>query len=101
MQMPVKPPVREAASATETLSAFLASVRFEMLPEDVVARTEELFLDWLASALAGRTARPIAALEHFATLMGPATGSSEILTTRRRSSPFFAALVNGGASHFV
>jgi 2-methylcitrate dehydratase PrpD len=101
MQMPVKSPVREAASATETLSAFLASIRYEMLPEDVVARTEELFLDWFASALAGRTARPIAAIEHFATLMGPATGPSEILTTRRRSSPFFAALVNGGASHFV
>ena len=33
--------------------------------------------------------------------MGPAQGPSEILTTRRRSSPFFAALVNGAASHFV
>jgi 2-methylcitrate dehydratase PrpD len=86
---------------TRELSEFLSSVRYEALPEPVVARTEELFLDWLASALAGRSARPVAAIEHFATLMGPSTGASEVLTSRRRSSPVFAALVNGGASHFV
>jgi 2-methylcitrate dehydratase PrpD len=86
---------------TRELSEFLASIRYEALPEPVVARTEELFLDWLASALAGRSARPTAALEHFAALMGPATGASEVLTSRRRSSPFFAALVNGGSSHVV
>jgi 2-methylcitrate dehydratase PrpD len=86
---------------TRELSQFLASIRYEALPEAVVARTEELFLDWLASALAGRSARPIAAMEHFASLMGPATGPSEVLTSRSRSSPFFAALVNGASSHFV
>src|SRR3954469_25390785 len=105
MQMPVRSEITEAAEAmtepTRELSAFLASIRFEALPEPVVARTEELFLDWLASALAGRSAKPVAALEHFASLMGPSTGAAELLTSRRRSSAFFAALVNGGASHFV
>ena len=88
-------------SPTQALSEFLAAITYEALPDAVVSRTEELFLDWLASALAGRNARPIAVLEQFANLMGPAQGASEILTTRRRSSPFFAALVNGAASHFV
>lgn len=88
-------------SPTQALSQFLAGLTYESLPSEVVARTEELFLDWIASALAGRGARPIVALEQFASLMGPAHGASEILTTRRRSSPFFAALVNGGASHVV
>src|SRR6478672_10569067 len=101
MQMPVTAPVREAESATQVLSAFLSSIHYEALPENVVARTEELFLDWLASALAGRNARPVAAIEQFATVMGPLSGPSEVLTTRRKSSPFFAALVNGAASHFV
>ena len=55
MQMPVTAPVREAESATQVLSEFLSSIHYEALPENVVARTEELFLDWLASALAGRT----------------------------------------------
>jgi 2-methylcitrate dehydratase PrpD len=102
MQMPVKSPAQQAAEgSTQALCEFLSSIRFEALPEEVVARTEELFLDWLASALAGRDARPVAAIEQFASVMGPSQGASEILTSRRRSSPFFAALVNGGASHFV
>jgi 2-methylcitrate dehydratase PrpD len=33
--------------------------------------------------------------------MGPATGASQLLTTRRGSSPLFAALVNAAASHVV
>jgi 2-methylcitrate dehydratase PrpD len=90
-----------SVGSTEALSAFLASITYEALPAEVVARTEELFLDWLASALAGRNARPVAAIEQFASLMGPSQGASEILTSRRRSSPFFAALVNGAASHVV
>jgi 2-methylcitrate dehydratase PrpD len=86
---------------TRVLCEFIASIRYEALPQPVVARAEELFLDWLASALAGRNARPIVAMERFASLMGPAQGTSEILTSRRRSSPFFAALLNGAASHVV
>jgi 2-methylcitrate dehydratase PrpD len=101
MDMPVKSPAKAAAGSTQALCEFLASIRFEALPEHVVARTEELFLDWLASALAGRDARPVAAIEQFATVMGPSQGPSEIFTSRRRTSPFFAALANGAASHFV
>src|SRR2546423_1546168 len=102
MQMPVKTRAVEVTEQpTRELCEFLVAIRYESLPQAVVSRTEDLFLDWLASALAGRNARPIVAIEHFASLMGPAYGASEILTTRRRSSPFFAALVNGAASHFV
>ena len=102
MQTAVKSPAQVPdENPTRTLSGFLASIRYEALPTEVVERTEDLFLDWLGSALAGREARPIVAMEQFASLMGPATGPSEILTTRRRTSPFFAALVNGAASHLV
>ncbi len=88
-------------SPTRVLCEFLAQVRYESLPETVVARAEDLFLDWLASALAGKGARQVAVLEHFAARMGPSGGPSEVLTSRARTSPFFAALVNGGASHVV
>ena len=101
MQIAVKAQPAEEVSPTQALSEFLASIRYESLPDAVVARTEELFLDWLASALAGRSARPVGIIEQFSTLMGPAQGPSEILTSRRRTSPFFAALANGAASHFV
>lgn len=86
---------------TEELASFLASLRFEHLPRTVVDRTEDLFLDWIASALAGRNSKPVRILERFAATMGPREGSSEILVSRRRTSPLFAALVNGASSHVV
>ncbi len=88
-------------SATEALAQFLAGLRFEALPPAVVSRTEEAFLDWFGCALAGRGARPVRILEQFAATMGPADGPSQILVSRQRTSPFFAALVNGAASHIV
>jgi 2-methylcitrate dehydratase PrpD len=87
--------------ATRTLATFLARLRFEELPRPVIERTKELFLDWIASALAGRLARPVQLLEQFAVQMGPSAGPSEILVSRRRTSPLFAALVNGASSHVV
>ena len=90
-----------AKSETQTLCEFLAGLRYEQIPLDVVARTEDFFLDWLGSGLAGKGSRPVLVLEQFAKAMGPTTGPSEILTTRGRTSPFFAALINGAASHVV
>ncbi len=93
-------PARPVAS-TQALASFLAGLRFEMLPRAVIERTEDLFLDWVASALAGRNARPVQILERFASTMGPDNGPSEILVSRRHTSPLFAALVNGASSHVV
>ncbi len=101
MDQPEKNPLAEAKSETQTLCEFLASIKYEALPLDVVSRTEDFFLDWLGSGLAGKGSRPVLALEKFAQAMGPANGPSEILTTRGRTSPFFAALINGAASHVV
>jgi 2-methylcitrate dehydratase PrpD len=88
-------------ATTGQLASFLAGVRFEALPRPVVERAKELFLDWVGAALAGRGARPVRALERFAAAMGPRHGPSELLVSRRRSSPLFAALVNAAASHVV
>lgn len=101
MQMSVKKSAVPAVSPSQALSKFLASIRYEDIPQSVVARTEELFLDWIASALAGKGARPVETINAFAAAMGPQDGRAENLLTRRRTSPFFAALVNGAASHFV
>lgn len=88
-------------SQTEALARFAAELRFEDIPDTVVARAEDLFVDWVGSALAGKGARPVEAIAAFARAMGPATGSSEVLIDRSWTSPLFAALVNGAASHFV
>ena len=89
------------SQSTRDLAAYLTGLRYEDLPGEVVERTKEFFLDWAASALAGRGARPVRALEALAETMGPYDGPSEILISRRRTSPLFAALVNGAASHVV
>lgn len=88
-------------SRTEQLASFAAALRFEDIPAPVIARTEELMVDWLGSVLAGRQARPVRSIEAFATAMGPASGPSEILTHRKSGSPLFAALVNAAASHIA
>jgi 2-methylcitrate dehydratase PrpD len=102
MQQPVEAVAVEAhASPTAALSECLAAVRYEDLPPAVVARTVDLFLDWFACTLAGKGARPVCILEDVAASMGPASGPCEILTSRRSTSPLFAALVNAAASHVV
>ena len=41
------------------------------------------------------------AIERYAAAMGPADGPSEVLITRRRTTPLFAAMVNAAAAHVV
>lgn len=83
------------------LAEFAANLRFEDIPAPVLRRAEDLFLDCLASILAGATTRPIQAIERYAVAMGPADGGAEVLISRRQTSPLFAAMVNAAAAHVV
>lgn len=85
--------------STQALSHFAATLSFDAIPAPVVRRTEDLFLDWFASALAGKDSRPVESIARFAEAMGPVDGPSEILIHRRGSSPLIAASVNAAASH--
>lgn len=84
---------------TRALAEFVASLRYDEIPPAVIQGAKNLFVDWFGSALAGQGARPVVALERFAAAMGPRTGPSEIIPTSRRTSPLFAALINGASSH--
>src|SRR6202035_3786136 len=88
-------------SNTQILASFAANLEFEQIPNDVVARTEDLFLDWFGSALAGRGARPVETIQKLALEFGPQSGPSEVLISRRTTSPLFAAMINAAASHFA
>ena len=94
-------PSPSAQDPTQALADFAAGLRFEAIPAVVVRRTEDLFLDWFASALAGKAARPVETIARFVEAMGPADGPSEILVHRRGSSPLMAAVANAAASHFA
>lgn len=83
------------------LAHFAATLRFEDIPEPVVRRTEDLLLDWFGSALAGKAGKPVQMIATFARQMGPNDGPSEILISRTRTSPLFAAMVNAAASHYA
>ncbi|KAA0944785.1 MmgE/PrpD family protein [Pseudomonas sp. ANT_H14] len=88
-------------SHTQALCRFLAALNYEQLPDAVLARTEDLFLDWLGSALASKGAHPIPLFERYASRMGPATGAAQVIVNGGSSSAYFAALVNGASSHLV
>jgi len=86
-------------SATTQLAAFAAALRFEDIPAPVVRKTEDLLVDWFGSAVAGHGSRPVETIERFAQAMGPATGPSEVIIRRTRTSPYLAAMANAAASH--
>jgi 2-methylcitrate dehydratase PrpD len=86
---------------TAALAEFAAKLRFEDIPAQVVRRAEDLFLDWFASALAGKGARPVESIVRFMRSMGPGEGPSQILIDRSTSSPLVAAVANAAASHFA
>src|ERR1700754_3520105 len=91
----------DQSNPSEVLATFAANLAFERIPHDVIERTVNLYVDWLGSALAGKGARPVESIAKFARVTGPSDGPAEVLIDGSRTSPFFAAMVNGAASHFV
>ena len=85
----------------QTLATFAATLRLDTIPPPVLDRTEDLLLDWIGSALAGKGARPVETIARFAESMGPADGPSEVLIHRRGTSPLAAAVANAASSHFA
>ena len=86
---------------TQALCQFLADLTYSQLPEHVLDRIEELYLDWLASALASQGAHPIPLFERYAQTMGPGSGPAQVIVSGASSSAYFAALVNAASSHLV
>lgn len=86
-------------SPERVLADFIAELSLANIPEHVQCRAEDLFLDWIGSALAGKGSRPVETFAKFALSMGPRDGNCEILINRGRSSPLIAAMINAAASH--
>ena len=88
---------------SKELARFASELKIADIPENVIARTEDLLVDWFGSAIAGKGSRPVETITQFAKSMGGFNscnaGSAEILINRTNSSPFLAALANAAASH--
>ena len=92
----------QPGEATDQLIAFCSQLTYDAIPQPVIERTQDLLIDWMGAALAGRSSRAVHVFERFANTMGPTSGASQTVTGQfRGTSPFFAALVNGAASHVV
>jgi hypothetical protein len=85
-------------SASETLAAFAAELRFEMLPAGVVAKVKLHLLDVLGVALAGAHMQFGTAVVRAAAAMGGAPTCTAI-GFRERLPAVWAALVNGTLAH--
>lgn len=86
-------------NAGAELAGFAAGLRVEHIPEHVLRKTEDLLVDWFASAVAGHGSRPVESIAKFAQAMGPQSGPSEVIVSRKTTSPYLAALANAAASH--
>ncbi|MBU3565703.1 MmgE/PrpD family protein [Polynucleobacter sp. MWH-HuK1] len=85
------------------LASFAANLKATDIPDDVMNRAEDLMVDWFGSAIAGKGSRPVELITQFAQNMSgfntAHAGPSEILVSRKTSSPFLAAMANAAASH--
>jgi 2-methylcitrate dehydratase PrpD len=86
-------------SDTTRLATFAAQLSFEKIPEEVIRKTEDLFVDWFGSAVAGHGSRPVESITRFATAMGASNGLSEVIVNKSMTTPFLAAMANAAASH--
>ncbi len=83
------------------LADFAAGLQFDHIPKNVTERAQWLFLDWYGSAVAGSRSRSPGVFRKFASQMGPPSGPCQLIGARQTTSSWFAALVNGAASHVV
>jgi len=89
----------ENADPTRQLAKFTTELTAQDIPDAVMVRAEELFLDWAGSALAGWAMHPVPLFDSFASKMGPEEGPCDVLGGKRQTSAWFAAFVNGASSH--
>ena len=81
------------------LAQFAATLKWSDVPEAVQRKTEDLWVDWFGSVLAGQSARPVQSITRFALSQGPASGPCEVIGQSTTTSPMMAALANAAASH--
>jgi 2-methylcitrate dehydratase PrpD len=89
---------QQSSEITPQLATFLKDLRFESLPRAAVELSKHCLLDWLGVTLAGAREPAAAILRREAELQSGA-GRCRVIGTRTQLGPFWAALVNGTASH--
>ena len=85
---------------SERLALFISDLTFDKLPPTVIEMAKLCVLDWLGSAIAGSTTRPIRIFVKVATDLG-GTPQATVIPDGSKTSCHLAALVNAASSHVV
>ncbi len=89
----------KASGLTEYVGRFVASTRYGDIPEDVIELGKKSILDGLGLALAGSRAQTGAICREYVGRLGICDGKATIVGSSKKTSPRFAAFVNGVSIH--
>jgi 2-methylcitrate dehydratase PrpD len=82
------------------LAQFVTQMKFDDLSGDQVSKIKAYFMDWLGSAYAGQTQRPIKIMLDVVHTLG-GKPESTLIPDNAKTMSLLAALVNGASSHMV
>ena len=82
------------------LAQFVTQMKFDDLSGDQVSKIKAYFMDWLGSACAGQTQRPIKIMLDVVHTLG-GKPESTLIPDNGKTMSLLAALVNGASSHMV
>src|SRR5712664_307050 len=89
----------KAPGVTEYVGRFVTTTRYEDIPGEVIELGKKSILDGLGLALAGSKAQTGALCRQYLENLGVCDGKSTIIGSARKTSPRFAAFVNGVSIH--
>ncbi len=89
----------EATGLTEYVGRFVSSTRYEDIPEEIIELGKKSILDGLGLALAGSRAHTGGICREYVERMGICNGKAAIIGSSKKTSPRFAAFVNGVSIH--
>lgn len=89
----------KAPGLTEYVGKFVASTQYEDIPSDVIELGKKSILDGLGLALAGSRAQTGAICREYVEHLGICEGKATVIGSLKKTSPRFAAFVNGVSIH--
>jgi 2-methylcitrate dehydratase PrpD len=88
-----------ALGLTDYVAKFVSHTKYEDIPKEVVELGKKSILDGLGLALAGSKAQTGTLCRRYLERIGVCDGKSTIIGSARKTSPRFAAFVNGVSIH--
>jgi 2-methylcitrate dehydratase PrpD len=89
----------KTSGLTAYVGRFVATTTYEQIPQEVIELGKKSILDGLGLALAGSRAETGSISRKYVEQIGVCNGKATIIGSAQRTSPHFAALVNGISIH--